>query len=243
VVILIDGTGGTVMTQFYLLLPDEKNGMIFGYKWAYGNHEQPSLVGEAQQCPVCNRMIGPRRWLPPHRISLSKASPKKWGDFLWVSLDLMVSARFMEIYEKEKLTGIVEVDPTAEIIRTGTKKLAEIPAPLPEYHLIHIPWGGANQDDFASGVAYLHPEEVTCQYCRSGSIGQRQEKIMIEDGSWNGADIFWARHAPWHYIVSERFKEVVEVCKLANFWLLPSERFAIDTFPGNTRMGGWYIHE
>lgn len=231
------------MMKFYVLLPDEKNYMIFGWKWAYGHHVKPINTGDAEYCPVCQKPATLLKWFPPHRISLSKAKPERWGDFLWVGLDLMVSKRFKDIYEKEGLTGIIEFGPPAEIVRVGTKKATEIATSLPEYHLITVPWGGADQDDVASGVIYEHPEKIHCSYCRVGGGGRKQEKIIIAKNSWSGADIFWPRGAPWSYIVSEKFKEVAEAYGLTNLRLVPSENFGYDTFSNTTGRGVWYTTE
>ncbi len=226
------------MTRFYVLLPD--GGLIFSRKWAYGSQIDHVNHGEAEHCPVCHRAVSPLEWLPPYRINLSKASPASWGDFLWVGGHLMISAHFKEIFQKEMLSGIVEFGSPAEIYRVGTKKLKDLLTPPPVYHLIRVPWGGANQDDIASGTVHEHPEKIKCSFCRVGASWRRQEKVVIEEASWKGTDIFRPRGAPsLTYMVSDKFKEITEASALTNLWLVPSEKYGFDT----RRPGTWYVHE
>ena len=74
-------------------------------------------------------------------------------------------------------------------------KSGQFPNPTPTYHLIHVPWGGANQDDTASGLKRELSEIVKCSYCRSGFSWKKQDRIVIEEGSWDGSDIFKPRNA------------------------------------------------
>lgn len=221
--------------NFYVLEP--KEGILFGTKWAYADQVDPVHLGDSKSCPVCGNPVGLRTWLPPHRIKLSTAKPEKWGDFLWGGGFLMISAHFKAVYEAEGMTGITVFHPAAEIVRAGNKKAGDLPSSLPEYHLIEIVWDGANQDDVASEVVRERP--VVCSYCRVGGSPRRQQGIVIEQGSWTGADIFTPRGAPVQTMVTERFKEVVEAHQLKNAWFIPSERYAYD----DHRRGLWYVRE
>ena len=168
------------MTNFFVLKPD---GGRFGTKWAYADQLDPVIRGSYEHCPVCDGPVSMLKWLPPHRIKLSSAKPEKWGDFLWGTFSpLIVSASFKEIYENENLSGIAFFHPPAEIVRIGTRKPGDFPANLPEYYLIEIPWGGANQDDEKSGVVYEYPEKVECPFCRVGcGAKRRQDRIVLAD--------------------------------------------------------------
>src|SRR4030067_3256169 len=104
------------MNRFYVLKPEE--GIRFGRKWAYAEPLKPDNVGDSEKCPVCGSPVSALMWLPPHNIKLSSAKPEKWGDFVWgAGFPLLVSSRFIEIYEQEGLTGIDIFHPSAEIIR------------------------------------------------------------------------------------------------------------------------------
>ena len=119
---------------------------------------------------------------------------------------LLVSSKFKEIYEREGLSGIEEFSSPVNVVRMGTLKSGQFPVSPPTYHLIHVPWGGANQDDVASGLTYEHPEMIKCAFCRVGVTWKKQERVVLEEGSWNGSDIFKPRNAPVPFMVSERFK-------------------------------------
>jgi hypothetical protein len=222
--------------DFYVLEP--VGGILFGTKWAYADQVDPVHRGNGKTCPVCGSPVGGRSWLPPHRVKLSTAKWEKWGDFVWgAGFLLMVSDRFRAAYEAEGLTGITVFHPAAEIVRVGNKKAGDLPPSLPEYHLIEVVWDGANQDDVASEV--VRERSVVCSYCRVGGFPRRQQGIVIEQGSWTGADIFTPRGAPIEIMVTERFKQVAEAHQLKNAWFIPSERYAYD----DHRRGLWYVRE
>lgn len=226
------------MALFYVIEP--AGGMMFGTKWTYADLIPPVNRGDCQYCPVCGKAVSGLRWLPPHRIKLSSAKPAKWGDFVWgAGFPLLVSSRFKELYEREGLSGIEEFSPPVEVVRMGTLKTGEFPVPPPVYHLIHVPWGGANMDDVASGLIHERPERITCDYCRVGTSGRKYDRIVVEEGSWNGSDIFILRNVPGTFIISDRFKQLVENYQLKNLWIIPSEKYAYDEH----RRGLWYVKE
>lgn len=225
-----------VMNNFYILEPAD--GKMFGTKWAYADLLPPINTGDSEKCPVCGGSVSLRRWLPPFRIKLSSAKPNKWGDFVWgAGFPLLVSTKFKEIYEQEGLTGIEEFSAQVDIVRMGALKSGQFPQSQPAYHLIHVSWGGANQDDNASGLIQDSPRLNVCSFCRGGVTKRKQESVVIEEGSWNKNDIFKSRNAPVPFIVSERFKRIIEKYQLTNIWLIPAERFAYD----ENRPGLWFV--
>jgi len=226
------------MTKFYIVKPEE--GIRFGTKWAYADMVEPIRTGDSQHCPICNSAVSSLKWLPPHRIRLSTAKPEKWGDFVWgAGFPLLVSANFKRIYEQEGLTGIQEFSEPVEIVRMGARKSGVFPTTPPEYHLINVLWGGANQDDKASGLTHEHPEIIKCNFCRTGVTWRKQDQIVLEENSWDGSDIFKARNAPTSFMVSERFKIMVEKYELKNVRLIPADKFGYD----ERRTGLWFVHD
>jgi hypothetical protein len=222
--------------NFYVLEP--AGGNMFGTKWAYADQVDPVMRGEGDKCPKCGGPVGGRRWLPPHRVKLSSAKPEKWGDFVWgAGFLLLVSDHFRKICDAEGLTGITVFHPPVEIVRVGKKKTGDVPLFAPPYHLIEIVWNGANQDDIASEVVCERP--ISCSYCRVGGFPRKQQGIIMQEGSWTGADIFTPRGAPVRIVVSERFKQVIEAHGLKNTWLIPAEKFAKD----DHKPGLWYVQE
>lgn len=226
------------MNSFYVIEPAD--GKMFGTKWAYADIIPPINRGDSQYCPVCGEAVSGLQWLPPHRIKLSSAKPEKWGDFVWgAGFPLLLSSKFKAIYEREGLSGIADFSSPVEVVRMGTLKSGQFPMPSPVYHLIHVPWGGANQDDAASGLKRELPEKITCAFCREGVTWKKQERVVIEEGSWDGSDIFIPRNAPIQFMVSERFKQIADRYEFKNMWLIPAEKYGYD----ERRRGFWYVNE
>lgn len=225
------------MIKFYVVEPAD--GKMFGTKWAYGEPIEPIIRGESQKCPVCGGPVSMRNWLPPYRIRLSSSKPAKWGDLLWgAGFQLLVSRKFKELYTQEKLSGIKSFSEPVEVVHMGLLKSGQFPITPPEYYLVNIPWGGANQDDSASGLTHEHPEVINCSYCRVGVTWRKQDRLVIEEGSWNGHDFFKPRNAPVPFMVSERFKVIAEKYKLNNVWFISGEKFSYD----ENRPGLWFIN-
>jgi hypothetical protein len=175
------------------------------------------------------------KWLPPHYLKLSSAKPEKWGDFLWgAGFRLLVSARFTAVYEAEGLSGIAQLYPSAKVVRIGNKKMGDLTPSPPEYRLIEIVWNAANLDDTLSQVVR---KQVECQFDR-GAV-ESFERVVFEPGSWTGADIFEARGLLGVIVVSERFKQVVELHDLKNVRLIPAEKYAYNEH----LPGGWRVRE
>lgn len=224
------------MNRFYVLEPEE--GIRFGTKWAYAEEIDPVNLGDADVCPVCGLVISLMRWLPPYRVKLSSAKPAKWGDFLWVGGTVIaVSERLKDIFTKEGLRGLESFEGPLEIIRYGTRKTGDFPIPPPKYFVVKIPWGRANQDDAASEVTERYDGETKCVYCRTGMKAKAQKRIIIDEQSWDGSDIFKPRGAPVQCVVSERFKHVIDRWKISNTWLIPTEKY------GYNPIGRFIVHD
>jgi hypothetical protein len=224
------------MNEFYVLEPVDG---FFGTKWAYADKTDPVNLGNCDRCPVCGGAVSLLQWLPPHQVKLSSAKPEKWGDLLWVGgTNVAVSARFKDAFASEGLRGICSFTPI-EIVRYGTKKTGDFPVPPPQYLTIRVEWGGANQDDTASEVSHLSLEMIECSFCRKGGSGWKQERVVIEDGSWNGDDIFRPRGAPVTLMVSQRFKDVFERNGFQNAWFIPGSKYGFDEKHPHL----WYINE
>jgi hypothetical protein len=208
--------------QFYVLRPvgDRR----FGTRCAYADVLDPHNVGSNTEngvCPVCGGGLGMLPWLPPHRIALSSA---RYPDFLWgAGFDLMVSARFRDLYVDAGLTGITQIDPPAEIVRVGRKPIAQADQRLPDYHNVRYVRGGADLDDERSDARRLL---VRCERCRPSITAV--QRVVLKAGSWNGFDVFEAFGLPGHILVSERFKALVDEHGLTNAALTAAEEYRLD---------------
>lgn len=219
--------------NFYILEPD---GLLFGVKYAYADALDPLISGPPLRCPECGSALSWKAWLPPHNIKLSSAQPEKWPDFLWgAGFALMVSKRFRDLYENAGLKGIEHFFPPTRIVRMGRRKAGDFPPNLPEYYLVTLKWNGANLDDEASSVVRKRPQN--CWYCRGSCVSF--ERVVIQEDTWDGSDIFEARGLPGDIVVSERFKQLADTHKITNGVFIPAQKYAHDEH----RPGLWYIRE
>lgn len=226
------------MSEFYVLEPI--GGIFFGTKWAYAEEVDPVNLGDPERCPVCGNIVTFKRWLPPYRVKLSSSKPEKWGDFLWVGgTSLAVSTRFKSAYENEKLTGIESFSEPLEIVRAGTRRTGDFIVSPPTYHVLSVPWGGANLDFAASNVTYVRSNNIRCSYCRVGGEGRKQDRIAIEKGSWNRKDIFKPRGGLALSMVTRTFKDFVDDYQITNVWLIPADKYGYDAY----RAGKFFVKE
>lgn len=215
------------MKNFFVLKPE--GGIRFGTKWAYGELLEPICYSESQFCPICGSPVSGKKWIAPHTIKLSSSNPSKWGDFVWGSgFGLIISHRFFEIYNIEKLSGFSAISEPIKIAKFGNRVEKDISIEPPSYHYAVIPWGGAEMNLVASEMKYAFPDKTICDYCHQGGSGKHFEQLIIIENSWNGSDVFIPRGVTGTYVVSERFKKVVEQYRMKNIWLIPCEKYAYD---------------
>ncbi|MBM3494595.1 MAG: hypothetical protein FJX72_09820 [Armatimonadetes bacterium] len=170
--------------------------------------------GGRGQCPACRRELGGCRWLPPHRIELSKA---KYGDFVWgAGIDLLMSARALEAYREAGLTGIFEV------VRVGSRKPEALKNQPPEYHEVIYRLDGADLDDERSQASSPYPS-TPCPVCNR-SLGT-VKGVLFRKGSWRRADIFGALGLPEKTVITEPFRAVVLREGLVGCQIVPAERY------------------
>ena len=214
------------MSAFYIFEPE--NGDLFGTKWAYGETINAEF-SDPQACPKCGAYVSGGYWLPPLDIYLSSAKEDRWGDFIWgAGFTMVVSERFKRLYETEGLSGVTEFR-EVNIVKVGKRKTGDFTGlALPRYYDFSILWGKASQDDKKSGLTHEKPEQIKCSYCRSGVSYRKQKGIFLEEGSWEGDDIFKPRNSPVDYMVTEKFRQVVLDHKLKNFWFIPAEKYVYD---------------
>lgn len=207
--------------DFYVLQPD---GMMFGTKWAYGELIKPVSFGEAPMCPVCHsRPVASRAWLEPRKIRLSSSKPAKWGDLVWgAGFAFLVSGKMKHAYLQYKLTGIETFLPPVEIYQAGKKAPHALPD-LPLYYPVQIELLGANINDIESEVL-RNPHH--CHYCRGDVISIK--KVVVNEASWHGSDIFVARGLYGVILISDKFKKIVEMEGLTNIHLIPATEFNYD---------------
>ena len=182
--------------------------------------------GDASLCPKCGACIGMLTWLPPFRVVL-KLYGTEFGDFafLGASDEVLVSQRFKEIYEGTGLTGLPAFDPV-EILKVKSRRRKR-PNP-PAYFRVAVPYSRTAIDLTASEFEWLEPP--TCSYCHTANI-VRWKRLIVEEGTWTGEDIFRPRGMPGEFVVSERFKDTCDTHHLTNAVFHPAESYGRDFYP------------
>ncbi len=214
--------------NFYLLTErDYKTEDFADTRFFYGEHAK---FGDAPRCPICNKYCEGMEWLPPYTIELEMFT-NQFGDILCGSPDMVVDESFKTAFEKTDFTGL-EIIGEAEISKIicrwkAKKKLIGTP---PKYYVARIKYGCAAIDHEKSGSVFEIGKEPTCDYCRLGGI-ERYPKIVIDESTWDGTDIFLARGIGSKITTSQRFKDWWDSCNFNNCKLIPSEEFHRDHRP------------
>ena len=71
--------------------------------------------------------------------------------------------------------------------------------------------------------------------CRLGSDIRRWQKIIIDEATWQGEDIFIARGLPGTLITSDRFKKFCEDNDISNAILVPADKHNRDFYPSDKK--------
>ncbi len=182
---------------------------------------EPRQLGDAPRCPVCRRYVGMRSWLPPYVIDIH-VHGRKLGDVVDLMGDLIVSDRFRQAFELAKLTGL-EFRPVE--VRKVTPSRLQAPCC---YYLACVARGRAAIDVDKSGT---ERGPVECAECRTMRNLERSDRIVIEEGSWEGLDVFVPRGLPGTTMVSERFREMCERSNFTGIILKAAEDFSFDLTP------------
>ncbi len=211
---------GPSRTGFYILQPPDGD-LVWGpFAHALPYEETRSNAGGRGRCPACRQELKASRWLPPHRIELSKA---RYGDFVWgAGVGLLMSARALAAYRAAALTGIIEVGPTIEVVRVGGRKPEALRNGPPEYHEVINRFDGADLDDELSHARRSLPPEA-CRVCRR-SINACQG-VFLRRGTWRRADMFRALGLTGTTLITEPFRAMVLREGLAGCQIVPADRY------------------
>src|SRR5437899_5941141 len=76
----------------------------------------------------------------------------------------------------------------------------------------------------------VHEKPHTCNECRSGLI-KRAARIVLEDDTWSGEDVFYARGLPGTRLTSERFKAFFDKYSINNGVLIDAAEYSFEFYP------------
>jgi hypothetical protein len=187
--------------------------------------------GEAPRCPVCGGYVGMIPVMPPISAELGLWG-RSYGDFAFGPiLEFLVSERFKDAFLGAGLSGLPTFAPV-RVVKTAFRR-GRVKDPAPNYFLVLPIRSPAAIDIRASGME--HDRRVTCQTCRLGLL-RRYQRIVVEDGTWSGEDIFFARGLPGTILTSERFKTLCDRHAFTNCELIEAEHYGYDLSPGGGRL-------
>jgi hypothetical protein len=187
-----------------------------------------SLSEDAPVCPQCGGYVGGLIWIPPYKIELEMYTKQFGNVVLGSGNDLVVDDYFKSRFEETDLTGL-EFSGEAEVVklicRWGVKK-KQLGEP-PKYYVARIKYGCAAIDHEKSGSVFHLKRHPTCDYCRVGLI-MRYSKIVIDESTWDGTDIFLARGVGGMITTSQRFKDWWDSCNFNNCKVIPADEEHVD---------------
>lgn len=206
--------------RFYVLRPMPVSNMMRSGMVAV--RADPAVYGDAPRCPTCHQYIGSRKWLPPHRISV-EVWDQCFPDLLLMNTDILVSDRFKSHWISGAFIGLSDYAPV-EVDRVNWRTGSR--GRLPLYFHAKVARSRAAIDMVASGFEWDEPP--SCEECRLGRNVQRWQRILIEENTWDGLDVFFARGIAGTIIVTERLKAMCEREYLRAPVFAPAETFAYD---------------
>lgn len=183
---------------------------------------------EAPKCPKCNLFVGMLETVPPLRVHL-----ETWGDgygdlAFWMS-DFLVTLRFRSEFERSGLSGLQRFDSTECLSRKHHGGSLGDP---PDYFRTIPRIGGAKVDISASEVEWGEGKHPTCDLCLSGGgVLKRWKRIVIDESSWDGSDIFHPYRFQGVLIVSSSFYDWATEQLFRNLTFRHSTDHAHDFYP------------
>ena len=215
---------GASMPNFSIL----SIGMFTQYKYAWFEpYGKATYTRDNPRCPKCGKGLGGLIWQPPYNVVLKQ--PRTIGDFIDGpgGCDFLVSNRFLELYEKENLSGIDRVLPI-NVCRMGTTEKAKSLTP-PKIFGIYLRHTLTQVKFSDMGIKWVrYPEPDYCRLCGPGGGGRggvmkSWEKIVVDNDTWSGDDIFFAINFPGVILLSEKSVTIFLKHNLTNISITPCE--------------------
>jgi hypothetical protein len=189
------------------------------------------VKGEALKCPVCGEFISMLVSLPPYHVHLETWG-EDFGDVAFWLKEFLVSRRFRDEYKKSGLKGLASFEPVEIISQKRFGKSRGKKLKPPEYFRVFPTIGAAKIDLAASGVVWKGENGTTCNHCQTprGEFKSWQ-RIVVDENSWNGDDIFYAFGISGQLLASARFFEWAKSHEFRNLILKPALECTYDFYP------------
>lgn len=196
---------------------------------------EPINRGPAPSCPSCGRHLGMLSWLPPHRVTVNVDRP------LYTAIayggDLLVSKPLMDAFMVRGLSGLTGFDPVDVIRRRRLTRSAKTAGDPPPYFRVDVAQGPARVDWKASHFLCSpwqptsRPRHADCSLCNSRDLNYHGvQRLVLEQGTWDGKDIFVPLGVGATYILSDRFRVLCEELQPGVMDFIPLEDYAYDPF-------------
>ncbi|MDR2171939.1 MAG: hypothetical protein LBP59_17480 [Planctomycetaceae bacterium] len=188
--------------------------------------------GHAPQCPQCGKYYAGKEWLPPYNIELEMFTKQYGNVVMGAGGIIIVDNYFKDCFEKTNFTGL-EFIGNVNIVKflcrpcVQKKSLGD----PPQYYLTKIKYGCAAMDHKESKSVFEIGKQPTCNYCRLGGI-IRYSRIVIDENTWDGTDVFFIRGIGGTIVTSQKFKDWWDSCYFNNCKIIPSEKANWDPFDG-----------
>jgi hypothetical protein len=185
----------------------------------------------APECPACHRPIGTLRWLPPHTVWLKQA--RRIGDLTICNggADILASGRVAESWNNEGLVGWERTYPV-RVLKVGSRgKLP--PESLPQMIGVDVCHSSCRVDYDSAGVVWMtEPEPDYCRFCGPGGGGRggcftSMERIVIEEDTWAGEDLFYPINLSGTLILSSRGAGFFNQHCFTNCAVVPTDEWRI----------------
>ena len=211
--------------QFYLLVK-KPNGLSQAARVDV-LYDVKAPRGHALLCPTCGSYVSLLQDLPPYPVELELWG-LRFGDVMtYESHTVLVSQKFREVYEAAGLSGLSKFEPVKVIRVIRRRRNAALQ--IPQYLRAEVALGETMVNQEASEFEWVEPPN--CTKCMRGHNLKRWSRIVIDELSWDGADIFRPRGMANDFFVTERFKQVCEQNSIANAVFLPAECYSHDFYP------------
>ena len=213
--------------QFFVVDKKPKDGAGERYRTDF-SFDDAVQTGAAPSCQVCDAFVGMLEVLPPVRVHLETWGAE-CGDFAFWTDSFLVSAQFREQYEGSGLRGLTAFE-KAEVV--SHRRFANATERPPDYFLARPKRGGARIDVTASEVEWTDGRGPRCACCLSGDGAiKRWRRVIVDEGSWEGDDVFYAYGLPGQLLVSARFADWSASQGWKNFCVTPAAESSHDFCP------------
>lgn len=183
-----------------------------------------SNFGPTLSCLRCGESVGLLTWLPPYLGALELYGTD-YGDVVdGPGGGLLVTERFAEDFKAAGLTGLSGFHPV-EVTRVRRKRRGPKPGPPPRYLFVTPNYGPTALDLERSRLIRTEPR--ACTWCRTAGT-DAIDGLALEEGTWDGADVFRPRGLWGTIIVSERFMRFAEAHAMDHMALVPIDKFVRD---------------